>query len=193
MKKEKLSWDYMKAFLPDIDHPEFNALRNGDGRMVNIPVTLYKNDEPVLSAQVQMLSSARALYMPALWLLLRECAQSGVDVDWDTASFTNVDTRFSKNDLTDWRRDPATDWMQRYNGKPLPEVAGHVLDELEALDGKMEGAQLKARFNDAAVHMAASFQLQAARILSEDLDALKRDSKWARRTVKGVKAFLGLA
>ena len=192
MERKKLSWAYMQTFLPDIDHAEFNALRNGAGRKVGIPVTLYKDDVAVLSAEVRMLSSAAALYTPALWVLLKECEQSGVGVDWDEVSFTSSSVRFPKDEIMKWEENSFSAWMQMHHGKDFSHMLMLVTDELSMLPQEKDLVRLRQKFNDVASHMAASFQLQSAEIVSKDLDQMKSDRKWTSRTVKGIKTFLGM-
>lgn len=192
MKKRGLSWQYMRGLLPDVDHPEFNALRNGRGSKVNIPVTLYKDDEPVLSAEIRMFSSAAALYKPALWLLLKDCEDHGIDLDWDKAGFVSEFSRFPKDEITDWSADPMTSWMQSHNTKSFRDMLELVTEELAELPKENDPMQLRQKFNSLASHMAASFQLQGVEIVSKDLDQMKSDRKWTGRAVKGMKALLGL-
>lgn len=189
---KKLSWKFIARALPDIDHPELNMLRNSGGRCVDIPVTLYKDDAEVFTADVRMLSSAAQLNQPALWILLQHCENMGIDLDWDRVSFTNPHVRFEKDAIMKKPEHAISELIQAYPKHGLNELLEVVLDDTHSTKHIADRSELSEQFNQVARKIAAVFQLHSAEIISEDFESLKRDRKWSRRAVKGIKGLLGL-
>lgn len=79
---------YLLTFVPDLDHPDLNAMRNFlGGKKINIPVRLYQNGEQVYAAEVHMIGHSHALYKAALDAVLDSIETRKPALQWDHVRF----------------------------------------------------------------------------------------------------------
>lgn len=79
---------YLLTLVPDLDHPELNAMRNFLGsKKIDIPVRLYHQGQQAYAAEVRMIGHSHALYKAALDAVLDSLAARKPALQWDHVRF----------------------------------------------------------------------------------------------------------
>lgn len=181
----KLRSDILRD-IPDIDHPRANALRNGAGECVSVPVTLWHNGQKVLSATVACPPSSAALYLPALLHVATAMERAGIKPKWDQASFLRDDIRHDRAALeADMKFEPLSAFikLQQQSNIPFAMATGHMLQGIKrALEGDLQPPDMMRQKLDISLAVyEAALHRKYATVQSPDLPQKKQPMRWLRR------------
>lgn len=175
-------------WIPAVDHPALNGLRNGLGSKVSIPVTLYQGDAVVLKADVMMYGHTYNLFGPALAMLLGEMKERGVTAEWDSVVFTAPNKKFPRADFeADMTGASLAAYMHRFRKTDLTEAI--ITCGREMAEGQKPGQTPeaeKAFLDDNILKLCAAVLASSVEVKSDDLKRLTPKRGFFER-LKGFK------
>ena len=148
------SIEFLQSIIPDVDHPDLNAMRNFlHSAKINIPVKLYNEGREVYAAEVKMIGHGHALYKAALDATLESIATRKPAIEWDSASFLS-DKKFSKDELMQISETLA-DYVGQYRKMDFAVAHLDVLQHLEKVYGEPDRVKAKVAFEKTIQRLCA--------------------------------------
>lgn len=175
-KPLKQSWEDVENYLPDIDHPALNTLRDSLGKTISVRVQLQKVGAKMLDAQVNLAPSPDYLQTAALAILLKKLETYGLNPEWDAVSFQEDGTMAAPKSAYPMI-EPHLRWMEF----GVTQNIADCIDALDNLSRKME-AESPEEFADRFPKDFAAIIIGAtATVISEDMERLiKMKKRWLK-------------
>ena len=171
---KQLSRQDLQTFVPDIDHPDLNSMRNflaGD-RKIDIPVRLYKDGKQVYGSTVYMIGHTRQLYKAALQATLDGIATRKPAIEWDEVSF-HSDKKFAKDDYLA-HPSPLCDYIAIYRTVDFSLAMGGVMRDMEAIIDETDRTKARFMFEDNIIRRCAAIIATSIEVKPDPAFAPKR-------------------
>ena len=146
---------YLQSIIPDVDHPDLNAMRNFlHAPKINIPVVLYQGEQIVYAAEVKMIGHGHALYKAALDAVREEIKTRTPAIEWDSVSFHSA-KKFSQADMAQGQPTLA-DYVGVYRKMDFTAAHLDALAHLEKVYDEPDRAAAKLAFEGAIHRLCAA-------------------------------------
>ncbi len=171
---KKFSTSDIQKWIPAVDHPALNGLRNGFPGKVSIPVALYQDDTLKFSAEVQVYGHTYSLFVPALAMVLETLRERNIELEWNAAVFTAPHKKFPRQELeADMTGATLAAYMKQYRKMDLDEA---IIDSYKSLQSsRKEGLspeEEKRLLDDSVLKLCAAVLASGVEIKSDDLKKL---------------------
>lgn len=173
-KSLKQSWDEIENYLPDINHPAINMLRDGLGKTIPIQIQLQKNGQKVLDAKVNLQLSSYVAQEPALAVLLKKLEKYGLTVEWDTVSFHEDGSQPMPASAFPMNQ-PHIRWIEQ----GIMQDFNDCMDALDSISNRMLQLEPEEYAERYPKDLAALIVGATATVISEDMERLiKLKKRW---------------
>ena len=169
--------EQLRSFVPDVDHPTLNALRNNlHNKKIDIPVRLYKDGVQVYGATALMFGHGHSLYRAALDAVIEQAT----GIEWDQAQF-HSSKMFDKAALLDDAETSLSTYITAYRKTGFETAMQDVMQHLDHAK-TLTAIQTKEAFEQNMLKLCAA-------IISTSVE-VKTDAAYAPVVKTGFRKFL---